>query len=69
MQEQAGHLAQVVARFRLHETMLAAAPAPSRALAPAKPAAKRISRPAPARRPASRKEPELAAAATDWEQF
>jgi methyl-accepting chemotaxis protein len=70
MQEQAGHLAQVVARFRLHETMLAAAaPAPARAPAPAKPGAKRISRPAPARRPASRKEPELAAAATDWEQF
>jgi methyl-accepting chemotaxis protein len=69
MQEQAAHLAQVVARFRLHETMAVATPAPSRALVPARPAAKRTAKPAPARRPAARKEPELAAAASDWEKF
>jgi hypothetical protein len=49
--------------------MAVATPAPSRALVPAKQAAKRTAKPAPARRPAARKEPELAAAASDWEKF
>jgi hypothetical protein len=71
MQDQAARLAQVVGRFRLAESMVAAAPA-ARAMvhAPVAPAPKRIARPAPAAaQRASVRKPAVSTTGTEWETF
>jgi methyl-accepting chemotaxis protein len=71
LQDQAARLEAVAGRFRLGERHAVAAQPVSRAVVPVK-AAKRPARQAPAGRArpaAARKEPELAASTSDWEQF
>jgi methyl-accepting chemotaxis protein len=70
LQEQSERLAQAASRFRLGGAAQAvAAPVVARTFTPAKPTAKRVASPVVAQRAAARKEPELAAAGGNWEEF
>jgi methyl-accepting chemotaxis protein len=70
MQDQAARLEEVARRFRLGEQHAEPVQPAARAMVPAR-VPKRIAKAAaaPARRSAARREPELASASSDWEQF